>query len=162
MALLFQKKGTTIELNKLGDDCFRLSMQKSTSQGASEELTKAELEQLLDAGIRALVATPEPDRSQRTQAVTKTLRAYAEETDSTLEKLDKEIASTQVYDKAVGKKRAMTREEWLSELLGAEDLEEVLAGKMSLSEALADVEELEEATLTEDPSAGDDGDSLRA
>lgn len=135
----FEKDGTTYSLNRLGDDQYRFAMQTSRATGASQLLTKDETEEMIRGLYNAFKAPPEKKDSSRAQAISDALRAYAAERQQSIEVVDKEIASSQVL--VAGKKRAMTREEWLKDKLGEEDLEEVIAGKMTVSEALANNEE---------------------
>src|SRR5688572_18975689 len=96
MSVFFQKDSTTFSLNKLGDDKYRFAMLKSSQQGASQELTKKETEEMIRGLARAFQAKPEEDKSQRFTAISKALRAYAEDQNTTIEALDKEISSSQV------------------------------------------------------------------
>src|SRR5688572_33368993 len=126
MSVLFEKKGTTISLTKIGSDRFRLSIQKPSAQSASEELSRAEVETvcrgLFEKSTRE--EKPDPAAEKRVEALVQALRAYAEEQHTTIESIDREIASTAILDKTTGKKRAPTRSEWLAEKIGKEDLEE--------------------------------------
>ena len=158
--IVFKQGSTALSLTQLGEDKYRLSLQKATAQGASEEYSEAQMGELIDALVKAFVSVPEKPDEARVTALRKALDALADDLGLTLEQLDKQISSKQVSE-GTKKPRAMTREEYLVELLGEETLEEVLAGKCSVSEALeAQSEELEAAGL--DKSSEDSGDSLRA
>lgn len=122
MSVFFSKNGSTLSLNKRGEDDYRLALQKPSAQGASLDLTFAEAKEMYEALGQALFAKPKKVDSVRAQAVVESLRAIAAERNTTMETIDKEIASKRVFDKELGKERAMTREEWLAER-AAEEVE---------------------------------------
>lgn len=143
MSVFFSKNGSTLSLNKRGEDEYRLALQKPSAQSASLDLTKEEALAVYEGLKKALFAKPTPVDGKFAQGVLKALTAYAAERNTTIETVDKEVSASRVFDKSLGKERAMTRAEWLADKLGVEDLEKVVAGKMSVSEALANNEEVE-------------------
>jgi len=132
--IFFRKDDTRYSLRQVGEDRYKISVQNDRAQGVTQELSEAELKEFIENLIDACNPPAEANTS-RADALLAALRDYVESQGKTIESVDKECSSV---------KPPLSREEWLAAQLGPEDLEEVLAGKMSVAEALADVEIEEE------------------
>ncbi len=162
MTVILERKGTTFAVNRTGENEYRFSVNQPSARGVTHTLTRGCLEELIRGLISIFEGKSEESDEERPELILNVLKKYAADTKTTLEKVDRQISDTQIV--VGGKKRAMTREEWLAEKLGP-TLEEVLAGKLSLAEAIdaaetSDIEEL--ASAGTDESDPDAGDSVRA
>jgi hypothetical protein len=149
MGIFFSKGGTNYSLTRLGPDKHRFAMQNDRSQGASQELTENETAEMINKLVLAYEAEPDTVDTSRADALLAALRDYAELSGKNIESIDKECSSV---------KPALTREEWLAAQLGPEDLEEVIAGKLSVAEALANNEPGGEEIEEDEEDEEDDGD----
>lgn len=155
--VFYGKAGSTYSLNKLGTDKFRFTASRGASATFSQELSQKEAHDLIEGLIRAFSSEPTKPDTSRLDALNKAIKEYCASRQKNVEDIDKEISY----------RGLKTREAWLKDLLGADYAEEVLAGKLSIGEALS-TDEDEEADVKELEGAGPDtsspgsGDSLRA